>query len=121
MHRREEDAHASSFGVTEERRAFRSDRVQHCSHVVYPFLERRELLVRHAVGEAGAAFVEEDEPREGGEPLEEVRHGRVVPHELDVRDPTGHVDEVARSLADDLVGNVHVAALRVAGLRGHRL
>ena len=42
----------------------------------------------------------------------------VAPHELDVGDPAGDVDEVDRSLADDLVGgDVDVAAPRVVRLR----
>ena len=40
-----------------------------------------------------------------------------LPHQLDVRDPARDVDEVERALADDLVGDVHVTASRVARLR----
>jgi len=98
----------------------RADRLEHGSDVVHPLLESRELVVGHTVGESRAALVEEDETREGGEALEEVRHRRLLPHQLDVRDPAGHVDEVARPLARHLVGDVEVAASRVPRFGLHR-
>jgi hypothetical protein len=40
---------------------------------------------------------------------------------LDVRDPRRHVDDIEWAVADDLVGDVEIAALCVAGLwREHR-
>ena len=80
-----------------------------------------EVLDRDAVGESRPALVEQDQPRERGEPGEEPRVLRHLPAHLDVRDPAGHPDEVERPLADDLVGDVGVAAPDVAGRRhGHR-
>ena len=69
-----------------------------------------------AVGQPGAALVEEDQARERGEPLEEARAARLLPVQLEVGDEPGHEDQVDRAVADDLVGDVDVAALRVAGL-----
>ena len=49
-----------------------------------------------------------------------ARDPRVLPLQLQVRDEARHEHEVDRPVADDLVGDVDVAALRVAGLRRHR-
>src|SRR5205085_3605513 len=74
--------------------------------------------VRHA----GAALVERDDPAERGEPLEEPARERILPHHVDVRDPPGDEDEIERTVAEDLIGDVDVAALRVArlGVHDHR-
>ena len=50
-------------------------------------------------------------------PLEEAGAGRLLPRHLDVGDPSRDVDQVERSLADDLIGDVDVAALGVPGPR----
>ena len=76
------------------------------------------MLVRHPVGQPGAAFVEQDEAREGREALVEPSNSRVFPTEFDVADPTRREHEVDGTVANDLVGDVEVAALCVARL-GH--
>jgi hypothetical protein len=45
---------------------------------------------------------------------------RLVPGELDVRDPPWDEDEVDGPVADHLIGDVNVAALGVPGVRDHR-
>ena len=74
---------------------------------------------RDAVGHTGAALVEEDEAAERGESRQEVRVGGTRHAELDVRHPPLDVDEVERAVAHDRVGDVDVAAARVAGLGRH--
>src|SRR4029450_1646978 len=54
---------------------------------------------------------------ERGEALEEPREPRLLPHQLDIGDPPGHIHEVERSVAHDLVRDAQVAAARVPGLR----
>src|SRR5262249_48714601 len=115
VRRGEENAHVSTLGVAEQRGTLRTDRLEHGADVVHALLEGRQLVVGDAVGESCAALVEEDEAREGGEALEEVRHRRLLPHQLDVRDPARNVDEVARPLARHLIGDVEIAAPRVPG------
>jgi hypothetical protein len=44
----------------------------------------------------------------------------LLPDHLDVRDPARPIDEVERALADHLIGDVDVAASRIASLRLHR-
>ena len=106
--------------MPEQRSALGADRLEDRADVVHPLLEGRQLGVGDAVGEPRAALVEEDEAREGGEALEEVHHRRLLPHHLDVRDPARHIDEVARTVARDLVRDVEVPAARVARLGLHR-
>lgn len=69
-----------------------------------------QLVDRHPVGETGAALVEQDQPRERGEPLQEPGKGRLLPRQLDVRHPAGHEYQIERTLPYDLVGNMQVAA-----------
>ena len=71
------------------------------------------------VGQAGAALVEHDHAAERPEAREEMRHGRIVPVEVDVGDEAGHVDEVERTLPEHLVGDADVAALGVVGVGLH--
>ena len=54
------------------------------------------------------------EPREGGDPAQEVGEARFLPQRLDVGRPPHHPDEVERSVADHLVRDVDpVGGLRV--------
>ena len=52
--------------------------------------------------------------------LDHVRTDGVVPQKVKVRDEPGDEDQVQRAVPDDLIGDRHLPALRVAGLRtGH--
>ena len=114
--RREEAAHRAALGDAAERGALGADGVHDGAHVVHPLFERRQTVDGHAVGETRAALVEEDEAREGGEAAQEAREARLAPEVLEVRDPAHDEDEVERPVADDLIGDVDLAAARV-----HRL
>ena len=119
MGRGEQRAHRAALGDTEQRRALGARRVHHRANVADPLLEDRKLVHRHPVGETHAALVEQQQPRERGEAVEEPSLSRILPGELDVTHPTGNEDEVDRPLAEDLVGDVDVAALRVPRLGDH--
>jgi hypothetical protein len=80
------------------------------ANVVHACLERR--YAGKAVGHTGAALVEEEQAAERGEPAEELPR-RSLPEQLHVVGQGGDVDQVERSLAHYLVGDVHVAAARV--------
>ena len=75
---------------------------------------------RIAVGEPGAAPVEDDQARERREPLEQVGVRRPRPVLLEVRHVAGHPEQVDRPVADDLVGDPELAAARVASSRAPR-
>jgi hypothetical protein len=71
--------------------------------------------VRYRVGEARAPLVERDDPPERRESIVEVREGRFLPPDLQVRDPAWGDHEI-RAVAVSRVGDAQVAALRVASL-----
>ena len=119
IHGGEQCGQIATFGKAEERGALRAGGVHHRADVVHPLFVRRQLRVGHAIGEARAALVENDQTREGGQPLEEARPRRLLPRQLDVRHPAGDEDQIQRPFADDLVGDVDVAALRVSRLGCH--
>ena len=107
----EKAAHRPAFGHAKQHGAPRADGVQHRPHVVHALFERRQI--RHAIGQAGAALVEEDQPRETRQPPQESRERRLVPEVLEVRHPAHHEDEVDRAAPKHLIRDVDVAASRV--------
>ena len=58
--------------------------------------------------------------RESREPGQKPRKRRLGPELLEVRHPSHDKDDVERAVADDLVGDVDVAAARVTDLRDGR-
>jgi hypothetical protein len=48
-----------------------------------------------------------------------IARGRVPPAELQMRHPARDVDQIEGSVADDLIGDVHLAAPGEASLRNH--
>ena len=113
----EQRADEAAQRVGEHGRAFAAGGVEHRQRVLRLLLDG--VVVEHALGQPGAAAVEQDQPPERGEPLEEAAVGRRLPEVLDLRDPAGQEQQVEAAVADDLVGDRRVAAARVAGLRDH--
>src|SRR2546422_9128229 len=105
----------SAFGIAEDGGFARPDCVHDRPHIVHPHLERRH--VGDAVRQASAALVEEDQPGERRQPLEEANDRRLLPEHFDVGHPPGHEYQIPRPLAHDLVGDVDLAALRIPRLR----
>ncbi len=109
----EQRADEAAEGVGEERRAFAARGVEHRERVVrHP--ARASVGCKRAVGEPGAAAVEQDQAVEDGQPLEEAAHRRRLPELLDLGDPAGQEQQVERALAGHLVGDARVAAARIA-------
>jgi hypothetical protein len=102
-----------------EGRPFGSGVIHHRSDVVHHGLEREVRFAGNdVVREPRPSSIEQDQSGEPGEPHGEPRHLGPLPYLLDVEDEPGHEDEVARTLAQDLVGDVDpVGGLRVAGPR----
>src|SRR5207248_8493140 len=96
-----------------------TDSRENCAEIVHALLERRVADV--TVRKTRAALVEQDHPGEPREPTHPVAVKRILPREVDVRDPAGHDDEIERAIAYDLVGDVDVTALGVAGVSSHRV
>src|SRR5262249_41964936 len=61
----------------------------------------------------------DDHAREGGESLQQGLIDRVLPEDLGVGEGARNEDEVARTVAEDAVGDVDVAASRVPDLIPH--
>ena len=51
--------------------------------------------------------------------MEKATLARIIPGKFDMSDPAREKDQINRSLADDLVGDVNIAALRVLCLGNH--
>ena len=117
MGRGEERGRRARLGRADDHGALRADRVHNHLQVVDAPLQYR--YVGDAVRQAGAALVEEDQPRERREPLEEVRGRGLFPPELDVRDEARDEDEIAPCVAERLVRDVDVVRHRVARRRWH--
>lgn len=110
VRRGERDGKRSAFRATEHGGSLRADSVHHSAQIIHPFLERRH---RDAIGQSGATLVEHDQTTKRRESLEVSALGWVLPLQLEVRDEWWNVNEVEGSIADDLIGDVHVARLRV--------
>jgi hypothetical protein len=96
----------------------RSRFIHHRPDVVHPRLKRGQAVdsVRHP----RPSLVEGDESSQPREARERPGDRRVFPVQLDVERPTWHIDEVGRSVADDLVGDVGLSTFRISGDgRGH--
>jgi hypothetical protein len=114
--RGEQHPERPALGDAEQRRALRAGGVHHRADVVHALLERRHR--RDAIGHSGPATIEQHHARERRQTAQERGERRHLPRLLDVRHPAGDHDHVG-TLAEHLVGDVHVAAARVAR-RGRR-
>jgi hypothetical protein len=96
--------------VAEQGRPLRTSRVHHRADIVHAAFEIGEFAVGNGVGQSSAALVEHDQSRERREPPEESGQARLLPHDLHVGDPSRYVDQVERTRAHHLVGDVHAVA-----------
>src|SRR5262245_19981182 len=113
---REHQRHRAAFRPAEDRGPSGADRVHHGPYVADALLEG---LLADAIGEALAALVEDDHARDGGEWLQQGLIDRGLPEDLGVGEGARNEDEVARTVAEDAVGDVDVAASRVPDLIPH--
>ena len=93
----------------EDRRALGTGRVQDRDHVGHLGLEIGYAIGWHGIRQTGPATVEVDQPGEPAQPTQEARVLGDFPDELDVVDPVVDEEEVDRTVADDLVGEMDVA------------
>ena len=93
--------------------------VHHGAGVVHADLEGREPVLGHAVREPHASLVEDQYPSERGQAPQEPLDPRLVPHALDVRDPSEYEDQIDGAVAQYLIRDVDaIGGLRVLGLGG---
>ena len=98
--------------------AFRACVGEHGPHVVHPRLERGPAGAA-AVGQAGPALVEEDQPERTAQTLVELAPVGRLPGVDEVRDEAVDVDEVTLPRPDNLVGDGHVTVPGIADVRLH--
>ena len=114
--RGEQDAHRRAFRVAEQHGLRRPGGAHHGAHVSHALLERQ--VAYRAVRQAGVALVEQDQPAERRQALEEPGRVRALPQQVEVTHQAGDEQDVPVALAENLVGDVHaVVGQRVAGLR----
>jgi hypothetical protein len=111
---REERAHRGRFDRAEQHRALRSGGVENGAHVVHPSFQRCRLA--RSVGQTGAAAVEEDEAREGRDPVVKRPLKRCLALDLDVACEAVGKDDVGRPFPIGRIRDREVAALRVPKL-----
>jgi hypothetical protein len=115
MGRGKESGKTPTAAVSDQHRPFGFGRIQDCTQVIRPHVE-----VRHpedSVGETRAAFVKQDDPREGRKPLEESCTPRSLELDLEIPSHAQRVHEIDWPIATHLVGDVHaIDRSRVAHL-----
>jgi hypothetical protein len=114
---REEHRHRAALRDPEDGRPLRACRVHDRPEVVYPLLERGWTGDR--IRQARAPLVEEHQPAERGQSLQEPLQARFLPRPVEVGDEARRHHEVHVARAHDLVGDGQVAAAGVPGRRRH--
>src|SRR5205085_4767299 len=69
------------------------------------------------IGHAGAAFVEKEQATQRRESTQELRLGGIFPDELHVVGKARHIDQIERTFAQHLEGDMYIATTRVLGPR----
>lgn len=111
----EHGAERAALGGPQDRGPLDAGGVHHGAQVVGPGLERQRLLGADAVGEAHPPLVEQGDPGEATQVLEEPSDRGVLPLDLDVGGEAGDQHDVG-ALAEGLVGDRRAVGLGVAGL-----
>lgn len=104
--------HLHSVAVGNQRRPVGACGVHHRDDVLHPILGCTRLL-DDAVGETDAAHVKPEDASVAIQRTYELLDERLLPDGLEVAGPVEYENNVARTVADRLIGEVHVAALRI--------
>ncbi len=121
MRRGERHRQDPAADVGDQRRSVASDRVEHGRDIGHELLEGRKRRRRDRVREARPPLVEHDQPAERRQALAKGGKRRHVPLGIEIAEPLVEQQDVGRSVAHDLVGQVELAEPGVAGLRKHAL
>ena len=114
VRRGKQRAHRAALGEAHHGRTRRTDRIHDGAHIIHALLER--WRPSHAIGKPLAPLVEGHDPGEAREPAQEGRVSGQFMHELDMRNDAGDKDDVDGPVANHLIGDVDVAAQRIACL-----
>jgi hypothetical protein len=91
--------------------------LEHGDGVAHLGLEVGELIERDRVRESCASAVVVDQPTQRAQPSQQSREVGDIPYCLDVMHPGVDEEQVQRSLADNLEGEMHVAVPRILAPR----
>ena len=100
---REQARERAGFGGAVDDRPLGADLVHHRAGIVHARLHVRRPVHRHRIRHAAATAVEDDQPRERGEPAQEPLVSRLLPDDLDMGVPRLQVDEIDRAVAQHFV------------------
>jgi hypothetical protein len=114
--RREQRTRPPTVAVPEQGCSLHAHRVHHGREVFGLLLQRR--LAADGNGQPRPAAVEADHAREAAEPLEIPAHAQVLPGDVEMRGRPADEHEGDRSLAVNLVGDLHVARACEPGVGG---
>ncbi len=112
-----QNRHRGAFGGAKQRRTAAAGRIHDGANIVHPGFEVWQIAVVDPVAEAGASLVELDESCKGAEPLEQVAVAGVFPVNFEIGKKSRHENEIDRTVADHLIGDPHIAAAGISGLR----
>jgi hypothetical protein len=112
--RREQGCERSPFRDPDERGAIAAGGVHHGANVVHALFGAAEAEC--ALRQTGAPLVERDHPGERREVAEELAEERRLPRQIGIRDESRHENEVDLTLAEHLIRDRQIAALRVLRL-----
>jgi hypothetical protein len=85
--------------------------------IIHPLVEIGQLA--QAVGKAGTALIEYDHLRSSRQMVQPAGLVRRVPGVLDVRNEARDDDDGSRTIAEDLIRDMYIAAFSVANFRRH--
>ena len=114
VRRREQAGQDTALAQAEKRGAPAARGIEHRQNVVNLFLQRWK--VNRPVRKPCPSHVQDDQPRERGEPTQEPGERRLLKLELNVAEATLKQDQIDRPAAHDPVGDVGATASPVAGL-----
>src|SRR5262249_2947117 len=114
----ESQAHRAALRPAVDGGPCRAGSIHHSAHVPDPFLKGL-LRQSYTVGHSLTALVEYYDSSEGHHPFEKMPRSRSFPGCFDMRKGSRDQNDIAGTIAEDPVGNMNFAALRIFHRRFH--
>ena len=104
----------------ENRSPLRSNRVHDCDRVLRPRLRPHHVHRGDPRRQADPALVEPNDPAERGQPAMKAVHRRLLVDAVDRDQWPRQREQVGRAVAEDLIGDIYLAATGIPGPRNPR-